>query len=276
MTAAITIHFHKPELTARCIDSLLADGWTTILVWDNSEDDGVSLLLLEEQYRNQGKVQFARSPANLGFGRGMNAALAELGNRGYAGPVLLVNNDARVMPGMRAALEAQLAETGSTALIAPRLLQDGCEQGWLYYQPWLALVSKRRLPGSFAYLSGCCLLVQRPDNTQPLFDEDFFMYGEDVELSWRMRRQGACLLLLDRSYVQHEGSASSGQASEAYERFLVQSHWLLAKKLAPNPGARILMQVLRVPSLLARAYLRSWRYRSLVPLRVIFSRKMRN
>lgn len=62
-------------------------------------------------------------------------------------------------------------------------MQDGEEQGWLYYQPWLALVTKRPVWGSFAYLSGCCLLVQRPDNTQPLFDETFFMYGEDVELS---------------------------------------------------------------------------------------------
>ena len=269
MTAAITIHFRKPNLTSACIDSLLADGWAPILVWDNSADAGASLQELQTRYAAEPRVMLAANPNNLGFGKGMNAALAALGRYGYAGPVLLVNNDAQVQPGMRIALEARLTHTNTPMLIAPRLMQDGQEQGWLYYQPWLALVTKRPVWGSFAYLSGCCLLVQRPDNTQPLFDETFFMYGEDVELSWRMRRQGGQLVLLDRSYLQHDGLGSSGHASAAYERYLVQSHWLLAGKLASNAVSATLMRVSRIPSLLARACLRSWRYRSWVPLRAI-------
>lgn len=267
MTAAITIHFRKPELTGKCIDSLLADGWDPILVWDNSGDGGESLEVLEARYTSEPRVLAVRNAINLGFGKGMNAALALLGRQGCSGPVLLVNNDAQVEPGMRIALEAELS--GGTTLIAPRLMQDGQEQGWLYYQPWLALVTRRPLPGSFAYLSGCCLLVERPDNALPLFDEDFFMYGEDVELSWRMRRQGARLVLVEDHYVSHEGSASSGQASEAYERFLVRSHWLLAGKLASNVPTRLLMYMLRIPVLFARSCLRSWRYRSMVPLRAL-------
>ena len=112
--------------------------------------------------------------------------------------------------------------------------------------------------------------MERPDNTQPLFDETFFMYGEDVELSWRMRRQGVQLVLLDRSYLHHDGLASSGHASAAYEQYLVQSHWLLAEKLASNAFSARLMRALRIPTLLARACLRSWRYRSWVPLRAFF------
>lgn len=271
MTAAITIHFRKPGLTRQCVDSLLADGWDPILVWDNSGDEGESLGSLERAYAAEPRVHIARNAVNLGFGRGMNSALAALCRQGYVGPVLLVNNDAQVKPGMRAALEARLEDGDDAMLIAPRLVQDGREQGWLYYQPWLALVTRRRLPGSFAYLSGCCLLVQRPDNAQPLFDEDFFMYGEDVELSWRFHASGARLTLLDGSYVCHEGSASSGQASEAYERFLVRSHWLLARKLAPNSMAGGLMRALRIPTLTARACVRALRYKSLRPIRAILA-----
>lgn len=273
MTAAVTIHFRKPDLTATCIDSLVADGWSPVLVWDNSADGGTSLSVLQARYAEEPRVRLPKNAANLGFGKGMNAALGELGRCGYVGPVLLINNDAKVMPGMRVALLAGLEGCSSPALIAPRILQDGSEQGWLYYQRWLALVTHRPLPGSFAYLSGCCLLVDRADNTQPLFDEDFFMYGEDVELSWRMRKQGGRLELLDRAWLVHEGSASSGAASETYERFLVQSHWILAGKLSTNAGAQIVMRVLRMPSLLARACLRAWRYRSLVPLLALLSTK---
>lgn len=269
MTAAITIHFRKPELTANCIDSLLADDWAPILVWDNSEDEGASLRGLEAQYKGNAQVLVVRSPANLGFGRGMNAALAELGSRGYAGPVLLVNNDAIAAPGMRDALLTRLVTESISVLVAPRIMHDGHEQGWMYYQPWLALVTRRPLPGSFAYLSGCCLLVNRPDNSRPLFDEIFFMYGEDVELSWRISHQGGRLVLLDQVWLRHTGSASSGQASEAYERFIVHSHWLLAGKLASNAASTTLMRILHMPPLLVRACIRALRYRSMVPLRAL-------
>ena len=270
MTAAITIHFRKPELTASCIDSLLADGWAPVLVWDNSADEGYSLRALAARYAGEPRVQLVANPTNLGFGKGMNAALAQLGRRGHAGPVLLVNNDAEALPGMRAALLAALPRDSAVpALVAPRILQDGQVQGWLYYQRWLALVTRRPLPGSVAYLSGCCLLVRRTDQAAPLFDEDFFMYGEDVELSWRWRRQGGALVLLEESWLHHAGSASSGQASAAYERFLVGSHWVLARKLAEVRWEARVMQATKLPALIARACLRALRYRSLVPIRAL-------
>ncbi len=269
MTAAITIHFRNPVLTQGCIDSLLADGWAPILVWDNSADEGDTLQVLEARYAEDARVRLVANATNLGFGKGMNAALAELGRCGYGGPVLLINNDARVSFGMRTALESQLTNDGVPTLVAPRIRQGGQEQGWLHYQPWLALVTQRSILGSFAYLSGCCLLVQRSNNALPLFDEDFFMYGEDVELSWRMRRQGGRLVMLDRVWIEHEGSASSGQASEAYERFLVTSHWLLASKLASKSISKRIMRGLRIPVLMARACLRSLRYRSFVPFNAV-------
>lgn len=269
MTAAITIHFRNPELTTRCVETLLADGWLPILVWDNSDDDGATLALLKKHYATNPRVRFASSNGNLGFGRGMNAALEELGKQGYAGPVLLVNNDAEVEPGLRLLLETGLQGDDCPTIIAPRIRQDGLEQGWFYYNPWLALVTRHWLPGSFPYLSGCCMLVHRRDNAKPLFDEHFFMYGEDVELCWRMRCSGARLVLVEGSHVRHEGAASTGQASEAYERFLVESHWLLAQKLGSNPASRTLMRLIRIPVLLSRACVRAWRYRSVVPLRAL-------
>lgn len=270
MTAAITIHFRKPELTAGCIDTLLADGWAPVLVWDNSADEGRSLQALVARYAGEPRVHLVGNPTNLGFGKGMNAALVELGRRGHVGPVLLVNNDAQVLPGMRAALLAALPrDSAIPVLVAPRILQDGQAQGWLYYHRWLALVTRRPVPGGIAYLSGCCLLVRRPDNAAPLFDDDFFMYGEDVELSWRWRRQGGALVLLEDIWLHHAGSASTGQASADYERFLVGSHWLLARKLAGAGWEGWMMRATKLPALIARACIRALRYRSMVPLRAL-------
>ena len=154
------------------------------------------------------------------------------------------------------------------ALIAPKIWHDGQEQGWLCYQPWFAVVTRRPLLASIAYLRGSCLLIRRKDNSLPLFDEDFFMYGEDVELCWRWRKEGGNLKLTTKIWIEHEGSASSGQTSEAYEYFLVSSHWRLASKLSSNCLNRKFMQSTRFFSLLARAFLRSIRYRSTTPLSI--------
>ncbi|WP_156913852.1 glycosyltransferase family protein [Comamonas badia] len=267
MTAAITIHYREPGITAACIESLLADGWAPVLIWDNSADGGITLRALQERFEGDGRLLWGENQENLGFGKGMNAALAMLGAFGYSGPVLLINNDAQIVPGMQHVFLERLQSVEGDALLAPMIFQTGRKQGWLYYQPWFALVTHRHLPGSFAYLSGCCLLVQRADNTQPLFDEDFFMYGEDVELSWRWRKQGGQLILLEGVLLGHQGSASSGPASEAYERFLVSSHWLLAGKLASTPYQAWCMRLSRIFPLLTRAILRAVRYRTLRPLR---------
>ena len=85
MTAAITIHFKQPELTAGCIDTLLADGWDPVLVWDNSADDGLSLQPLQQRYALDTRVLLISNSSNLGFGNGMNAALLELSRRGHGG-----------------------------------------------------------------------------------------------------------------------------------------------------------------------------------------------
>ena len=74
MTAAVTIHFRNPVLTLACIDSLLADGWSPIMVWDNSEDGGSSMQVLEAKYTADARVHFVSNSINLGFGNGMNAA----------------------------------------------------------------------------------------------------------------------------------------------------------------------------------------------------------
>jgi GT2 family glycosyltransferase len=43
-----------------------------------------------------------------------------------------------------------------------------------------------------------------------LFDPIFFMYGEENDLCWRIRRCGSDILFVPKSKVYHEGMASIG------------------------------------------------------------------
>lgn len=276
MTPAITINFRKAELTAACVRSLIDDGWGPIVVWDNSADGGVSAASLRPLLAGMENVHLVESQSNVGFAAGMNRALAWLATREPPGPVMLINNDATVVPGLRAALLAETETALAPTLVAPQITQSGSVQGWKFYQPWFGLVLDTPIWGAVPYLSGCCLLVNRQDNSQPLFDEEFFMYGEDVELSRRIIAQGGGLSLVPAPYVTHVGSAGSGLASPFYEYHVVRAHLILSAKLARGRLQRLIMMVMRIPVLVARAVVRSFRYGSVTPLRALRAYRQSN
>jgi GT2 family glycosyltransferase len=110
------------------------------------------------------------------------------------------------------------------------------------------------------------LLIATERVRLPLFDEDFFMYGEDCELGWRLSRFPGAIVHLAETLVEHDGSASSGLGSPFYETHMVAAHLILGRKLATGSFDAWLLCVLRSFMLLARALVRSLRFHSRIPL----------
>lgn len=76
-----------------------------------------------------------------------------------------------------------------------------------------------------------------------LFDEDFFLYYEDTDLSWRLRAAGHPIRYVPGAVLRHHHSASSGEASPVF-RFHVDRNRLLT--LTKNASPRLARtQVLR-------------------------------
>ena len=100
-----------------------------------------------------------------------------------------------------------------------------------------------------------------------LFDEDFFMYGEDVWLSWHVMRLGYRLACATSTSIEHEGSASSKHGGLFYEYHSARVHVLLGLKMVRHPIEVPALIVGRIFYLLARALFRSVRFRSMNPLR---------
>ena len=117
---------------------------------------------------------------------------------------------------------------------------------------------------SLPHASGCCLLIASERIETMLFDEDFFMYGEDAELGARL---GASKMVhVPQILVFHEGSASSGLGSEFYETRMVAAHLLLAEKFAHGSLDYMLLMTVRLFTLSVRGLIRAVRYRSSIPL----------
>jgi GT2 family glycosyltransferase len=266
----LTLNFRDETRTQRCVASLLSNGAEHVVVWDNSDDEGVSARSLARQWLEREDITLLVSPANLGFSAAVNRGIAWIQNRFGDAWVALINNDAHFLPGALSVLSDALTRQPSAMIAYPDIDHGGKVIGPVYYQRWLGLLTQRPIPGSALYVSGCALLIA-PDRTDSssLFDEAFFMYGEDIELGWRFAERERWCAHVPGVWVCHEGSASSGMGSEFYESRMVAAHFLLARALAHICIQYWAMLFGRFLMLTARAALRAWRYRSALPLRAL-------
>ncbi|MGW8157674.1 MAG: glycosyltransferase family 2 protein [Desulfoprunum sp.] len=275
---AIILNYRRGELTARCIESLV-DQVTRIWVVDNSQDENQSKVLAENIATlpavQQGfNVEILNSGENLGFAKGVQVGIDHALSNDEHKLILLINNDAIASAGMVDQMVSEMNKYGKASLIAPRETTEGAMPSMLWYHRLFALLLTRPIPGSFPYLTGACLLVPTTLVQPFLFDPDFFMYGEDVELSWRLAQSGVALLNSDVKY-EHAGNATSRHGSLFYEYHVARGHILLAHKLARGPLDRVILLLGRAISLPLRALTRSIRYRKLTPLNALILALMR-
>lgn len=269
---ALILHFRNADLTAACLEALAAEGPLRAVVVDNSEDAGASLQSLRPrlaalQARGAGIV-VVEPGRNLGFSAGVNLAIRSA--RQSFGPtdVLVLNNDARLMPGSLRVLRERLASAAGASVIAPVVrTPGGAEIRGAWYQRWFGLYFLRPVPGCARYLSGCCLAVPARLCADALFDEDFFFYGEDVELSARLARTGVRLEVDDSAVAEHAATSSSRNGSLFYEYHMNRAHLLLASRLDPRAFPRALALGGRLLALPLRAAIRTLRFRALTPWR---------
>ncbi|HEY5366430.1 MAG TPA: glycosyltransferase family 2 protein [Casimicrobiaceae bacterium] len=135
------------------------------------------------------RVDVAHSGANIGFGRGHNANAA----RGNAPWLWIINPDCIVEPGVVAELLAA-AEHDDARVAAWELRQIPYEHPKAYDPVTL----------DTPWVSGAATLFRRSAfDAVDGFDPQLFMYGEDVDLSWRLRARGFRLRYLARLAVVH-------------------------------------------------------------------------
>ncbi len=211
---AVTINWNSYADTARLLGALrtLACPACETVVVDNGSTDG-SLDRLRAGFP---EVRFLALPANAGFGAANNAALREALERQIP-YVWLINNDALPDPGSLDALVARLEADPRAGAAGAVVVDDDSTariQAWGggHIRPWLGWVRLHRAPaGPLEFLTGACLLLRTAALRKAgLFDERFFLYWEDADLCFRLRKAGWHLVVAD-TRVRHKGSATTGR-----------------------------------------------------------------
>ncbi len=163
-------------------------------------------------------------------------AVLELPEVGSAGPLILGSDGSRY-PSAR---ELPSLRTGIGHALFVRLWP---ENPWTrrYLQRDTIGTSPLTAPIATGWLSGACLLVRKSAwDAVGGFDDDFFMYFEDVDLGRRLGAAGYVNLFVPMSEVVHEGAASTSQQPE---RMLRAHHESAMTYMAKKHPQRLLAPV---------------------------------
>ena len=230
--AIAIVSWNTRELLRRCLDSLAAEveaGTAEVWVVDNGSTDG-SFQLVRDHFP---WATLLVPGENLGYGPAVNC-VAERTTNPWIAPA---NSDLEFTPGaLGTLLRAGARDPGAGAVAPKLLLPDGSVQASIQPFPelWSIVLKHLRLyhlsrklgerlclhgfwdpdkPQRVDWATGAFLVVRREAyEAVGGFDEAQWMYAEDLDLCWRLRRAGWATRFEPAAVVHHALSVAAEQA----------------------------------------------------------------
>jgi len=219
--AVVVLNWNGIQDTIACLDSLLLQSHPNykIIVIDNgSVDNSVSVL---EKYTAQhtDKVELIVNPKNLGFAGGVNTGIRWALKNNYDA-VGLFNNDAVADKGWLAHLASGL-DNDKVGISTSLLLHEHgktIDSTGEFYSIWGLPFPRNRGENTvfassdglvFGATGGATLYKSEILNEIGLFDEDFFAYYEDVDISFRAQLAGWKVAYNSEAIAYHKQGATS-------------------------------------------------------------------
>ncbi|MFJ6268592.1 glycosyltransferase family 2 protein [Pseudarthrobacter oxydans] len=246
--AAVVVTYNSAKDIEKCLQSLIAAGVSQILVLDN----GSAVEEAQETSRVCRQLPFVRfslASGNLGFGAGVNAAVKTLEPSLNADDYLWIVNPDTVVDPRALAILTERVSSGKYDIVSPRLTtgdSSGSETIW-FDGGFLDLQSMRTEhigigqrtqdrveDSSCSFLTGCAMLM-RVDTWKKIggFSEEYFLYWEDADLSWRATALGLTLGVVPTARIWHSvgGSGDRTGKSTTYYYYMQRNRVIFAKKL---------------------------------------------
>ena len=218
----IILNWNGKDLTLECLKSMAKvkyDNYKIVVVDNDSTDNSVRAIAKHYPY-----VEILQFESNIGYAAGNNAGFEFLKSQ-KPDYVIFLNNDTIVDSNFIEPLVKPLIENAIIGQTVPKIFYaDDPNKIWYAggkFNKWLGLVYHEGIRKgdvkSFQqskitdYATGCCFCIRSTDyNKLGGFDTSFQMYGEDVDLSLRIRDNGKDILFVPKSNIWHKVSASVG------------------------------------------------------------------
>ncbi|OPH56732.1 glycosyl transferase family 2 [Paenibacillus ferrarius] len=227
----IVLNYKTRDLTLACIQSVFSSSTSykyEIILIDNASSDGI-IQAINEQYP---QVVTIANTDNVGFSKANNQGIRVAKGR-Y---VLLLNSDTIVQPDTLDTMvhfmdeNPSVGASGCKIVLPDGSLDKACKRGFptpsasFYYAfGFSKLFPKKPRFNQYqlGYLNpddeypidslvGAFMLIRREAIEQVgMLDEEFFMYGEDIDWCYRIKQAGWVNYYYPRTHIVHHKGASS-------------------------------------------------------------------
>lgn len=258
--SVVLLNYNGGKVTMECLDSLRKNKPksvdVSIIVVDNASKDGP----VDEIKEKYPEIVFIKNKENLGFTGGCNTGMryALKDNADY---VILLNNDTVVDEDLIENL-VKGAEGEDIGGVVPKIYfakgyefhKDRYKEKELgkviWYaggrMDWANLIGKnigvdevdkgqfdKREKTELA--TGCCFLIKAEVLRRVgLFDDKFFLYYEDADLTQRIIKAGYSIMYEPTAIVWHKNAVSSGgSGSKLQDYYISRNRMLLGMRYAP-------------------------------------------
>lgn len=258
--AVIIIHYKNIENTAQALASVYASKPRQYLqpIVVNHSSDPNALDGLKQQY---GKWLHVETPAeNLGFTGGNNLGIKVALEQYDAKTIFLLNDDATVAPDTFKVLDSSLHALSRVGMVVPKIyfspgheFHPGYEKTERGRVLWYAggVIDWKELYGSHRgvdevdygqydqvedtpFATACCIALKPAAlKKNGAFDDKYFLYLEDLDLSQRFKRAKWRVLYDPRAIAWHQNAGSSGSGSDLHQYYQTRNRLLFGWRYAP-------------------------------------------
>lgn len=237
----IIVNYNSQKYLELCLSSILKNTRNIeyeVIVVDNALEDESAAMVT----RKYPSVKLIKNPVNLGFIKGNNVGL-----KNASGKYLLsLNNDTEIKGNALKILvdfmdsHSEAGACGAKLLNSDGTIQHQCKRG--FPTPWnifcysvglSKVFSKSKFFGGYLMtyldtkkvnevdaLSGACLLVRREVADKIGFmDEDYIMYGDDLDWSYRIKQAGWKIYYVPQAEIIHYGG-KGGSGVHSYKNII--------------------------------------------------------
>jgi GT2 family glycosyltransferase len=241
LTSIVIPNYNGSAYLPECLDSLHEQSFKPldIIVVDNGSTDG-SVALLERDYPN---VRLVRLASNRGFAAAVNAGI----DAARGGDIVLLNNDTRCEPDFVRELYQALRNMPDASMAAPKMLfarapetinSMGLGYGIAGTNHDIGFGLKdgpqfQKQEWIFGPCGGAGMYRRTAFDNVGRFDEDFFMYYEDVDFSFRAQLAGHKCITVPTARVYHAEGGSAGTLPKPKNYYFARNSLLVIIKNFP-------------------------------------------
>lgn len=251
----VVVTYNHAEFIDDCLESILAENPAEVIVVDSGSTDETRSKVTEEFP----EVTLRTPNENLGYGAGNNIGVQEIETE-YT---VILNPDTKVEAGCFDSLLRPLSEEDSLITTPKILTYDGSRINTCGNKDHFTGLGftrgLHRSPSAHSEqefvsgVSGACFALHT-DLYKELggFDESFFLYMEDVELSWRAALNNVDILYVPDAVIYHDFEEVAVPTGKLYH--VEKGRYYILRKYLNGQTAFLLLPSLLVTELLTTGY----------------------